>query len=87
MNEEDVHTGASEATIKDGRKTPPTPAQLREAKEKALKLEYGKIPGPGAGGSTEDKEMAAALELAKELGENRAKNTSSVRDQLKGLVR
>lgn len=58
-----------------------------EAKEKALKIEFGRIPGPGSGGSTEDKEMAAALELAKELGESRAKNTSSVRDQLKGLVR
>ena len=45
MNEEDVHTGASEATIKDGRKTPPTPAQLREAKEKARQLGYtGQIP-------------------------------------------
>lgn len=57
------------------------------AKEKALKLEYGKIPGPGAGGGTEDKEMQEALALAKELGESRAKATSSVRDQLKGLVR
>ena len=58
-----------------------------EAKEKALKLEYGKIPGPGAGGSTEDKEMQEAINLAKELGQRKAHNTSSVREQLKGLVR
>ena len=58
-----------------------------EAREKALKLEYGKIPGPGAGGGTEDKEMQQALELAKELGQRKAKTSESVRDQLKGLVR
>ena len=57
------------------------------AREKALKIEYGKIPGPGAGGGTEDKEMQQALELAKELGQRKAKNSESVRDQLKGLVR
>lgn len=58
-----------------------------EAREKALKLEYGKIPGPGAGGGSEDKEMQQALELAKELGQRRAQSSNSVRDQLKGLVR
>ena len=58
-----------------------------EAKEKKLKLEYGKIPGPGAGGGSEDKETQAALELAKELGQRRAKNSESVRAQLGGLVR
>lgn len=58
-----------------------------DAKEKALKLEYGKIPGPGAGGSNEDKETQAALALAKELGQRKAQTATSVRDQLKGLVR
>lgn len=58
-----------------------------EVREKALKLEYGKIPGPGAGGGTEDKEMQQALELAKELGQRKARSSESVRDQLKGLVR
>lgn len=58
-----------------------------EAKEKALRLEFGKIPGPGAGGGSEDKEMQEALALAKELGERKAGVNSSVRDQLKGLVR
>ncbi len=61
--------------------------QAWTAKEKALKLEYGKIPSPGAGGGNEDKEMQAALELAKELGKRRAGTTQSVRDQLGGLVR
>lgn len=58
-----------------------------EAKVKALKQEYGKVPPPGAGGGSEDKEMQAALELAKELGQRRANTAKSVRDQLGGLVR
>ena len=58
-----------------------------DAKEKALRLEFGKIPGPGAGGGSEDKEMQAAMALAKELGQRKAQSTTSVRDQLKGLVR
>ena len=57
------------------------------AKEKALRLEFGKIPGPGTGGGSEDKETQAALELAKELGQRKARNTESVRTQLGGLVR
>lgn len=58
-----------------------------EAKVKALKQEYGKVPPPGAGGGSEDKEMQAALELAKELGQRKASTAKSVRDQLGGLVR
>lgn len=58
-----------------------------EAKEKALRLEFGKIPSPGAGGGSEDKEMQAAMAIAKELGQRKAQATTSVRDQLKGLVR
>lgn len=61
--------------------------KVMTAKEKALRQEFGKIPGPGQGGSSEDKEMQAALKLAKELGQQRAQNASSVREQLKGLVR
>lgn len=58
-----------------------------DKREKALRLEFGKIPGPGAGGGSEDKEMQEALALAKELGQRRAQTATSVRDQLKGLVR
>lgn len=57
------------------------------AKEKALRMEFGRIPGPGTGGSSEDKETQEALKLAKELGQRKAQSTASVRDQLKGLVR
>lgn len=58
------------------------------AREKALKLEYGKVPPPGAGGANgEDKETMEALALAKEMGQRKAQSTASVRDQLKGLVR
>lgn len=58
-----------------------------EAKVKALKQEYGKVPPPGAGGGSEDKETQAALKLAEELGQRRANTAKSVRDQLGGLVR
>lgn len=58
-----------------------------EAKEKKLRLEYGKVPPPGAGGGSEDKEAQEALALAKELGQRKAKNSESVRAQLGGLVR
>lgn len=58
------------------------------AREKALKLEYGKVPPPGAGGANgEDKETQEAMTLAKELGQRKAQSVTSVRDQLQGLVR
>lgn len=59
-----------------------------EAKEKALKLEFGRIPGPGAGGSgEEDAEEKAAIELARRLGKERAENDKSVTEGLKGYIR
>lgn len=59
-----------------------------EAKEKALRLEFGKIPGPGAGGSSEeDAEEKAAIELAKRLGRSRAETNKSVSEGLKGYIR
>lgn len=62
--------------------------QAWTSKEKALKLEYGKIPGPGAGGSSEeDAEKKAAIELAKRLGKSRAESSKSVADGLKGYIR
>ena len=61
--------------------------KVMAAKEAQLRKEFGRVPPPGAGGGSEDKEMQAALAIAKEMGENRAKISSSVREQLKGLVR
>lgn len=59
-----------------------------EAKEKALRMEFGKIPGPGAGGnSEEDAEEAVALEVAKRLGKSRADSDKSVVEGLKGYLR
>lgn len=59
-----------------------------EAKEKALRIEFGKIPGPGAGGNgDEDAEEKAAIELAKKLGRNRADADKSVTEGLKGYIR
>ena len=59
-----------------------------DAKEKALKLEYGKIPGPGgAGANEEDAEEKAAIEMAKRLGRSRAESDKSVAEGLKGYMR
>lgn len=58
------------------------------AREKALKLEYGKVPPPGSGGANgEDEETVRAIKLAKEMGQERAKVSESVQSQLKGLIR
>lgn len=62
--------------------------QAWDAKEKALRIEFGKIPGPGAGGSSEeDAEEKAALELAKRLGKERSNSDKSVAEGLKGYIR
>lgn len=59
-----------------------------DAKEKALKLEYGKIPGPGgAGNGEEDAEEKAALEIARRIGRSRAESDKSVAEGLKGYMR
>lgn len=63
-------------------------ARAWTAREKALKLEYGKVPPPGAGGANgEDEETARAIRLAKEMGAERAKVSESIQSQLKGLIR
>ena len=61
--------------------------QAWDAKEKALRAEFGKIPPPGAGGGSEDREKQAAMAFAKEYGQQRAGNKQSVRDKLSGLIR
>lgn len=62
--------------------------QAWTAKEKALRIEFGKIPGPGQGGSSEeDAEEKAAIELAKKLGRERAETNKSVTEGLKGYIR
>ena len=58
------------------------------AKEKALRLEYGKIPAPGVGSANgEDAEMQKAIKLAQEIGHERAMTGKSVREALSGYVR
>ena len=58
------------------------------AKEKALRLEFGKVPPPGAGGANgEDAEEQRALEMAKRMGQSRASNNKSVKDGLSGYMR
>ena len=59
-----------------------------DAREKALRLECGKIPGPGAGGSNdEDAEEKAAIEIAKRIGRSKAESDKSVSSGLKGYIR
>lgn len=58
------------------------------AKEKALRLEYGKIPAPGIGGANgEDAERQKAINLAKEIGRERAQTGKTLREQLGSYVR
>lgn len=53
------------------------------AKEKALRLEFGKIPAPGAGGSNgEEAEMQKVINFAKEMGKERAQSNKSVKDSI-----
>ena len=63
--------------------------QAWDAREKALRQEYGKIPGPGAGGcgGAEDEEEKAAIELGKRLGRERAEANKSVQEGLQGFLR
>ncbi len=59
-----------------------------QAREKALRLEYGKIPAPGVGGTNgEDEEQRRAIELAKEIGRERAQSGKSLREQLGSYIR
>ena len=58
------------------------------AKEKALRLEYGKIPPPGAGGANgEDEKAQKAIKLARELGRERAASGESIKQKLGSYVR
>lgn len=58
------------------------------AKEKALRLEYGKIPAPGIGSASgEDAERQKAINLAKEIGRERAQSGKSLREQLGSYIR
>lgn len=57
------------------------------AREKALKMEYGKIPPPGAGGNGEDSEEARAIERARNIGKVRAEVNKTANDALKAYLR
>ena len=62
--------------------------QVWDAREKALRIEFGKIPGPGAGGNGgEDDEEKAAIELGRRFGRERAEAEKSVAEGLKGYIR
>lgn len=58
------------------------------ARERALKLEYGKIPGPGTGGvSPEEAARQAAIDRAKDIGKARAEVQASAKKALENYLR
>lgn len=59
--------------------------QAWDAKEKSLRAEFGKIPGPGTGGSSANKEEEEAIRLAKEMAKGR--NSGSVMANLGSIIR
>ena len=59
--------------------------QAWDAKEKALRIEFGKIPGPGTGGSSANKEEEEAIRIAKEMA--KGKNSGSVMANLGSIIR
>lgn len=62
--------------------------KLLKAQEKSLRLEFGKVPAPGAGGANgEDAETQKAVELAKKIGRERAMSAKSLKDTLGGYIR
>ena len=64
-----IYVPSSVTTIQDGALT---------AREKALRLEFGKIPAPGAGGANgEDAEAQKAIKLAQELGREPTTKTTT----------
>lgn len=58
------------------------------AKEKALRLEFGRIPAPGIGSANgEDVELQKAIKFAQELGRERAGDGKSTLDSLASYMR
>lgn len=58
------------------------------AKEKALRLEFGKIPAPGVGGADgEDAEEQKAMNFARKLGKERAGAGKTLAETLGSYVR
>lgn len=57
------------------------------AREKALRLEFGRIPAPGAGANGEDEASQKAIQLAREIGRKRAMSDKSVMEGLKRYIR
>ena len=58
------------------------------AREKAIRLEYGKIPAPGAGGSeNEDTAESRAIKRAGEIGKAKAAANETARNALSAYMR
>lgn len=57
------------------------------AREKALKLEYGRIPAPGAGGGQDGDGESAAVKRAREIGKANAAINKTAQEGLKNYLR
>ena len=57
-----------------------------DAKEKALRLEFGKIPPPGAG-AAENNAMTAAVKQAQSIGKAKAEADKNAQDAMKAYLR
>lgn len=57
-----------------------------DAKEKALRLEFGKIPPPGAG-AAENSAMTAAVKQAQSIGKAKAEADKNAQDAMKAYLR
>lgn len=56
------------------------------AKEKALRLEFGKIPPPGVGGN-EGSVLSAAVKQARDIGKAKAEADKTAQDAMKAYLR
>lgn len=57
-----------------------------DAKEKALRLEFGKIPPPGVGGN-EGSVLSAAVKQARDIGKAKAEADKTAQDAMKAYLR
>lgn len=60
---------------------------LWAAKEKALRLEFGRVPAPGVGASNGDDAETEAIKRAKEIGRERAATGKTIKESLNSYIR
>lgn len=61
--------------------------KLWAAKEKALRLEFGRVPAPGVGAANGASEDEEAIKRAKEIGRERAASGKTIKETLSSYIR